>query len=74
MESVDRSFSCGVVSAWEENIWLDRRERAGDLSARAQPRGPWERLATQVRRFTTRMQLGPLETGDRLEDEPGKRI
>jgi len=74
MENVDTSFGCGVVSVWEENIWLDRRERACAVFTSARRRGAWGRFVEGLIRFKARMQLGPVASDDWMDSEPGKRI
>ena len=57
MDSVNRTFGCGVVSAWEERIWLDRRELACVQSPVR--RGLLGRIRAWLHVARTRMQLGP---------------
>jgi hypothetical protein len=57
---LDPDFACGVVSAWEERIWLDRRERAAAVVAK--DAGYVATLFAWLRRVKTRMQMGPVAT------------
>jgi hypothetical protein len=58
MNSVNRNFGCGLVSTWEEHIWLDRRELACQTSPAR--RGIFVRFGAWLQRVCTRMQLGPV--------------
>jgi hypothetical protein len=60
MERVESDFGCVVVSAWEERIWLDRREIACLSLDKVGGRGVLARLAGWMRCFRSRMQLGPV--------------
>lgn len=70
MDSVNRTFGCGVVRAWEECIWLDRRELAC-----AQPpvkRGFLGRIGAWFHVARTRMQLGPAHLDGWAGADPDK--
>jgi hypothetical protein len=66
MERVKEDFACEVVSAWEERIWLDRREVARPAVLPASCHGRFGRMLEWMRRFRSRMQLGPIVGDDWL--------
>jgi hypothetical protein len=74
MESVDTGLDYGFVSAWEENIWLDRRETACSRVNAAVPQGTQARLVAWAVRAKARMQLGPVASDDWLGSEPERQI
>lgn len=62
MDSVKGPFDGGIVSAWEESIWLDRRESA---CRQARAKGGavgtfFAGLRSWLKRTRVRMQLGPV--------------
>lgn len=72
-DSINRSLGCSVVSAWEERIWLDRREIASSLSTSRS--GVLARIGAWLSRFRSRSQLGPAAQGSGLVgDDPEKRF
>jgi hypothetical protein len=74
MESVDTGLDYGVVSAWEENIWLDRRERVCSRLDAAVPLSIHARFVAWAVRARARMQLGPVASDDWLGSEPERQI
>ena len=74
MKRVHGDFGNGVVSAWEERIWLDRREIACPALRAADRRGTFARMFESMRRFRSRMQLGPVGGDDWLHGNSGKQI
>ena len=72
MNTLDSSFQCNMVSALEESIWLDRRERS--LAIPVPKAGPGQ-ILQKLRDLRARMQMGPLddESGWSAGD-PGKRF
>lgn len=74
MKRVHGNFGGGVVSAWEERIWLDRREIACPALRVPDRRGGFARMFDSMRRFRSRMQLGPVGGDDWLQGNSGKQI
>ena len=67
MDSVDGNFGCGLVSVWEERIWLDRRE----ISCQPLPaRTVFGKLGAWLTRAVMRMQLGPVASAGWCERDP----
>ena len=62
MNTLNGSLRCGVVSALEERIWLDRREDAGRMLPRRT--GGLGRILEGLRDMRTRMQMGPPDDGN----------
>jgi hypothetical protein len=71
MDTMDRNLGCGMVDAWEERIWLDRRE-----VARCPPRrAGFAAISAWWRRFAARTQLGPVAGSNGWADsDPDKRF
>jgi hypothetical protein len=73
MNALDSNLQCRVVSALEEQIWLDRRETAC-LVFPARREG-LARLTQWLRELRTRMQLGPLDdAGGWIGSDPETRF
>ena len=72
MDTLDSGFRCSMVSALEESIWRDRRERGGASPA---SRAGLGRLLQRLRDLRARMQLGPLDvSNDWSGGDPDKRF
>jgi len=73
MNTLDSSLRCDVVSALEEQIWLDRREAGGRMVARRA--AGFGRILQRLRDLRARMQLGPVDDANGWTgDDPDKRF
>jgi len=73
MDTLNTSFERDTARAWEESIWLDRRE--GGCLLTSESRGRLARLRNWLRSFTARMQLGPpADDGGWSIGDPEKRF
>ncbi len=73
MDTLNTSLKGATVRAWEECIWLDRREDGRLLAPSC--RGRLARLREWVRSFRARTQLGPpADQGEWSLGDPEKRF
>lgn len=73
MDTLNTSLQGATVRAWEESIWLDRREDRRLLAPSCG--GRLVRFRNWVRSFSARTQLGPLpDEGEWLLGDPEKRF